>query len=156
MGSLKQRWQCASQMMGTTTQTRHAETAPREDTRDSDVTMVPAFTADNVAMDARSVLMEPMRWTVSGASALVCLCLGTQDPPQTVAPVTTTPLETGSGVTWESVSWVLGLVMGRVSAPMALMRGGFVDQRKKTKLQLSRLMSFKRPQCLLLVSEKNL
>ena len=33
----------------------------------SDVTMVLAFTADNVAMDARSVLMEPMRWTVSGA-----------------------------------------------------------------------------------------
>ena len=39
-----------------------------------------------------------------------------------------------TGVTMESASWGLGLATGRVSALMALMRAGLVDQMVKWKL----------------------
>lgn len=146
--SLKQLWQSAFQMMGTTTRRPGAGSAPREDTRDSGVTMVRAYTVGNAATGENIVPMQVMRWTASGPSVLVFRCPGMPETPLTAEPVTTMPLEMDSGVTWESAYWVCGLATGPVSALMAPMRAGLVNQRLKMRQRLSGWISFQSPQCL--------
>jgi len=89
--SQKQQWQSAFQTMGTTTQRPHVESAPKEVTRDSDVTMVLAYMVGNGATGGSSALMPVMRWTANGPSAPVFRCPGMQGTPQTAEPVTTMP-----------------------------------------------------------------
>merc|ERR1711988_195759 len=140
-------WQSAFQTMGTITQKLHAVSAPREDTQDSDATMVLASTDANAVTDENNVLMLAMRWTASGVSALEFLCLGTSVRPRTVVPVTTTPLGMDSGATWGSASWDLGLATAPPSAQTAPTRARLASlQRRETRLQHSSWRSLKRLQ----------
>lgn len=100
--SLKQLWQSAFRMMGTTTRRLDAGSAPREATRDSGATTVHAYMVGNGVTGGNIVLMQVMRWIANGPSVLVFRFPGMPETPLTAEPVTTMPLEMDSGVTWES------------------------------------------------------